>query len=192
MALGRFAWTMTYFGIIGGGYMLIQIALLQRFSTYIGHPTYTLAIVLCSMLLFTGVGSLAAERLVGRRSGGSLAWLPLLIAMALIVTAMALPRIAAITVADGLLMRSLWVLLFTGSLSVLLGMCFPIGVRLVGDRPEVVAWAWGVNGALGVLASIVAVGLSIWVSIDTNFWVAAVLYAALVLPLGGMKAGNNH
>jgi hypothetical protein len=65
-------------------------------------------------------------------------------------------------------------------------MCFPIGVRRVSDGQAVVAWAWGVNGACGVLASILAVGLSIWVGIDANFWVAAGLYAALLAPLSRM------
>ncbi len=67
----------------------------------------------------------------------------------------------------------------------LLGMCFPIGVRLIeepatrgqsdfvsGDRPQVLAWAWGVNGAFSVLASIVAVAISMWIEIDANFWIA--------------------
>jgi hypothetical protein len=46
-----------------------------------------------------------------------------------------------------------------------------------------VAWAWGVNGACGVLASILAVCISLWIEIDANFWVAAALYAALAVPM---------
>jgi hypothetical protein len=191
MPADRFAWTMAYFGIIGSGYMLIQIGLLQRFSTYIGHPTYTLAVVLCSMLLFTGLGSLISEWLFVRRRL-SAAWLPPAIAASLAVTAWTLPIMTAATVSASLPERTLWVLLFTGTLSSLLGMCFPVGVRRVSDQPAVVAWAWGVNGALGVLASIVAVGLSIWVSIDANFWVAASLYALLIAPLGGMARRGGH
>jgi len=191
MPAGRFVWTMTYFGIIGAGYMLIQIGMLQRFSTYIGHPTYTLAVVLCSMLLFTGIGSLLSEVLFVRLRL-AVRWLPAAIAAALVTTALVLPFVTATTVAASLSARTLWVLLFTGTISTLLGMCFPVGVRRVSDTPAVVAWAWGVNGALGVLASIVAVGLSIWISIDTNFWVAAVLYASLAVPLTLMGSRTGH
>src|SRR5690606_7486783 len=53
---GEFVTSMSYFAGIGFGYMLVQIGLLQRYAVYIGHPTYTLAIVLFSMLLFTGAG----------------------------------------------------------------------------------------------------------------------------------------
>jgi hypothetical protein len=186
MPAGRFFWTMAYFATIGFAYMLIQIGLLQRFSTYLGHPTYTLAIVLFSMLLFTGVGSLLSDRLFP--PGARIRMLPLLIASALVLTALSLPAVIQMSVSAGLPIRTLWVLAFTGSMATLLGMCFPIGVRLMGDQPAVVAWAWGVNGACGVLASILAVGLSLWVGIDVNFWVAAFLYAGLTLPLTWMKA----
>ncbi len=57
--------------VIGFAYMLIQIGLLQRFSVYIGHPTYTLAIVLFSMLLFTGVGSLSPSASRSSTAAGS-------------------------------------------------------------------------------------------------------------------------
>jgi hypothetical protein len=63
--------------------MLIQIALLQRFSIYLGHPTYTLSIILFSMLLFTGLGSLASDRL-DLRTNGLFRFVPLLIAITVV------------------------------------------------------------------------------------------------------------
>jgi hypothetical protein len=179
---GRFALTMAYFGTIGFAFMLVQIGLLQRFSVYLGHPTYTLAIVLFSMLLFTGVGSLASERLT-IAAGGRILLVPVAIALALAVIGLALPAAIAHTIGLGLGARSAVVLACAAPLSILLGLCFPIGVRLTSDTPAVVAWAWGVNGAFSVLASILAVALSIWVGIDANFWVASVLYLALAAPL---------
>ena len=53
-----------------------------------------------------------------------------------------------------------------------------------------VAWAWGVNGAFSVLASIVAVAISMWIGIDVNFWIAAAIYLALVLPLRVLARGR--
>lgn len=182
MPLARFAWSMSYFAIIGFAFMLIQIAFLQRFAVYLGHPTYTLSIVLFSMLLFAGIGSTLSERLrVG--PGGRFRIVPVLIAGALVVTAIALPRATAATMAAGIGLRTLVVLLFTAPVATLLGFCFPIGARLISGTPTLTAWAWGLNGAFGVLASILAVGLSIWVGIDANFWVAGVLYLGLTLPM---------
>jgi hypothetical protein len=76
------------------------------------------------------------------------------------------------------------VLAFTAPLSLLLGGCFPIGMRLVGRLSDsATAWMWGVNGACGVIASVVAVAVSMWIGIDTNLLAAAVLYGTLTLPL---------
>ena len=184
MPAGRFALTMSYFGLIGFAYMLIQIALLQRFSVYLGHPTYTLAIVLFSMLLFTGAGSLVSERV--SIQGRAFRLVPLVIAAVLVAIALVLPLVLSRTVTAGLAARTGIVLLTAAPLSMLLGMCFPFGVRLISINPSLVAWAWGVNGAMGVLASILAVALSIWVQIDANFWVASGLYLALSAPLAAM------
>jgi hypothetical protein len=174
----QFATTMAYFATIGFAYMLIQIGLLQRFAIYLGHPTYTLAIVLFAMLLFTGAGSFVSER-VPIRPGGLFRLVPVAIAAALVLIALTLTHVLARTVGAGLPVRTAIVLLVAAPLSMLLGMCFPFGVRLVRQTPSLAAWAWGVNGAFGVLASIIAVAISIWIGIDANFWLAAVMYLGL-------------
>jgi hypothetical protein len=174
----QFATTMAYFATIGFAYMLIQIGLLQRFAIYLGHPTYTLAIVLFAMLLFTGAGSFVSER-VSIRPGGLFRLVPVAIALSLVLIALTLTHVLARTVGAGLPVRTAIVLLVAAPLSMLLGMCFPFGVRLVRQTPSLAAWAWGVNGAFGVLASIIAVAISIWIGIDANFWLAAVMYLGL-------------
>lgn len=185
MPAGRFALSMSYFAIIGFAFMLIQIGFLQRFAVYLGHPTYTLSIVLFSMLLSAGVGSVLSERLrVGRL--GRFRVIPAIIAAALVVTAVVLPRTIEATMAASLGVRTVLVLLFTAPVATLLGFCFPIGARLIAGTPAITAWAWGLNGAFGVLSSILAVGLSIWVGIDANFWLAAALYLALTVPMLAM------
>jgi hypothetical protein len=69
-------------------------------------------------------------------------------------------------------------------------------MRLVGRHSdEATAWMWGVNGACGVLASIAAVAISMWVAIDANLVVAAALYALLLIPMQvlsrrGLQSGH--
>jgi SAM-dependent methyltransferase len=191
LGAGRFATTMGYFATIGFAYMLVQIGLLQRFAVYLGHPVYTLAIVLFSMLLFTGVGSLLSER-VSLDRGRLWRAVPVAIAVVLFLIATVLPGVIAASVTASLVPRTLVVLLFAAPLSTLLGMCFPFGARLTSRTPEVIAWAWGINGAFGVLASILAVAISIWVGIDANFWLAAVLYLALSSPLAALVRWNRQ
>ena len=52
-----------YFGMLGAGFMLIEVALLQRFVLLLGHPVYSLTVTLFSVLLGTGVGSLISRRI---------------------------------------------------------------------------------------------------------------------------------
>jgi spermidine synthase len=185
MPTADFVTTMAYFATIGFAFMLIQIALLQRFAVYLGHPTYTLAVILFSMLLFTGLGASLSERLTveSRR----IVFVPVLIGLGVLLISVVIPLVIGRTATLSLPARSGLVILFTGPLSILLGLCFPIGVRLIGGASAVVPWAWGVNGACGVLASIGAVAVSLWLGIDANLWAAGVLYLTLAVLLARMR-----
>jgi hypothetical protein len=171
-----------YFAMIGTGYMLIQIPFLQRFSVYLGHPTYTFAIILFSMILFTGIGSLWSDRFPVERHRVVLK-VPLVIGAVVFGMVLLMGRLMSATIHFELAGRILVVVLCTAPLSVLLGFCFPIGMRLVGRlSPDATAWMWGLNGAAGVLASIAAVGISMWLGIHVNLLVAGTLYLLLAFP----------
>lgn len=188
MSGGAFGAALFYFAAIGCGFMLIQVAFLQRFSVLLGHPTYTFAIILFSMILFAGFGSMISDRL--STTGTAYLLIPVAIALLVAIDVTALPWAFRAGAPLGLLGRTLVVLAFTAPLSTLLGFCFPIGMRLVGRHSgEATAWMWGINGACGVLASIAAVGISMWVAIDANLIVAALFYAALIVPIRLLSRG---
>ena len=63
-----------YFGLIGVGFMMVEIALLQRMSVFLGHPTYALSVVLFSLILCTGFGSMVSERVPLAGAGKLVAW----------------------------------------------------------------------------------------------------------------------
>ena len=182
MESSSFAMSVAYFGMIGVGYMLIQIPFLQRFSVYLGHPTYTFAIILFSMICFTGIGSFVSDRFPIERNRWVLK-LPLAIGAGVLVLIYAIQPIIDATIQFGLPVRSLVVIACSAPISVLLGFCFPVGMTLVGRlSPDATAWMWGVNGAAGVLASIVAVAISMWLGIHVNLLAAGLLYILLPVP----------
>src|SRR5690606_38511836 len=47
---------------LGAGFMLLEVALLQRFVLLLGHPVYSLTVTLFSLLVGTGIGSLVSRR----------------------------------------------------------------------------------------------------------------------------------
>ena len=59
-----------YFGALGAGFMLIEVAILQRFVLLLGHPVYSLTVTLFSLLLGTGIGAALSRRLDGPKRCG--------------------------------------------------------------------------------------------------------------------------
>jgi hypothetical protein len=172
---------MAFFGAIGLGFLLLEIALIQRFVLFLGFPTYALSVVLFSLLLFTGLGSLASGRLADPRRG--------------LVVALAGACVLMAAAAFGLqpLLRALIEWPFAARVAVtvallapagaLLGMAMPIGLtRLAGLHPGAVPWAWAVNGVASVLASVVAVAVAI------TWGFAAVTLLALACYLAALAA----
>jgi SAM-dependent methyltransferase len=177
-----FALAVLYFALIGAGYMLIQIGFMQRFSVYLGHPTYAVAVVLSSMILATGAGSLISDRLPLENPFWVWAT-PLAAALVLGVVSWAIQIVVESTIQFELLPRCGMVLLLVAPVSFLLGLFFPVGMRLVERLSnDAMPWMWGVNGAWGVLASVIAVAISMWSGINTSLYVAIGAYALLALP----------
>ncbi len=191
MAGDTFAWSVLYFAIIGIGFMLIQIPFLQRFSVYLGHPTYTLAIILFSMIFFAGIGSFLSHRFPLATNPWVLN-LPLAIGLgALAMTVVIQPLIDA-TIHLELAARAAIVVACIAPIAVIAGFCFPIGMSLVGRiSSHATAWMWGVNGACSVLASIGAVAISMWMGIHMNLVFAGVLYMLLVIPARALARRAN-
>jgi hypothetical protein len=139
------------------------------------------------MILAAGLGSLASER-IDVANSRRLERLPIAIAVLVLVETLLLQTAIESTVGWGLAGRTFIVAVFVVPLAFALGFCFPIGLRLVGRRaPELTAWMWGVNGACGVMASIVAVMVSMWLGIQVNLLIAAGLYLLLALPMRALS-----
>jgi hypothetical protein len=66
-------------------------------------------------------------------------------------------------------------------------------MRLVGRlSAPATAWMWGVNGACGVMGSILAVMTSMWIGIDAGLAIAGVLYLGVfrTLSIWNLKSRN--
>ena len=183
MSGASFTLALGYFGLIGAGFMLVQIPLMQRFSVYLGHPTYTVAVILFSMILATGVGSFLSDRLDVESNPRWLRAIPPAIAANLLLWTLAIQPLIDTTIQLGLAQRILLVVTVVSLATLPLGLCFPIGLRVVRRiSDDATPWMWGVNGAAGVLASVSAVAISMWTGISTSLYLATGAYALLVVP----------
>ena len=169
-----------YFLLIGLGFMFIEIGLLQRLSIFLGHPTYSLSIVLFSIVLFTGIGSLLSERLRLETLGMFSVWTLLTAGYALCLP-LWLPVVLQTFESGGIFVRAVVTTAIVAPVAILMGFGFPTGMGLamrIDPRPT--PWFWGINGAGGVLGSVMAVMCSITFSVATTITVGAVCYLALI------------
>jgi spermidine synthase len=158
-ALGR-GWlgSLAYFACLGGAFMLIEVALLQRFVLLLGHPVYSLTVTLFSLLLGTGLGSILSRR-VGDASLRRFAVLACAaVALIGVLWGSVLPWIVQAAIAWPLSLRIVLAVALMTPAGMVMGIPLPAGVRLLAaSQPQLVAWAWGMNGALSVLGAILAV-----------------------------------
>jgi len=171
--------SLSFFALIGFGFLVLEVVLIQRFVLFLGFPTYALSVVLFALLLFTGVGSFLSGRTTDPRHAliGALAAAVALIAAAAIGLApllralIELPFPARVAVAIAVI----------APFGISLGMAMPIGLRrLAATHPAGVPWAWGINGITSVLASVVAVAVAIAFGFDVAIAIALACYLGAV------------
>lgn len=174
-------WSSAYFLLIGVAFIFVEITLIQRMSLFLGHPIYSLAIVLFSIILASGVGSLLSERAVPLSVGSLVGW-PLVLAVYLGVLPLWWGKLLDGTEMGSLIERTSVCLLTVVPAGVLMGFMFPTGMRLCTRiDSRITPWLWAVNGAGGVLASGLVVLVSIDTSLNHSLWVGAVAYALLTV-----------
>ena len=161
---GPKAKVLIYFGLLGIGFLFVEIPLMQRFILFLGQPIYAFTAVLAALLFFSGLGSLAAAKLSPRST------LPLLVGVILLYP-LGLPLLFGAMLGAPLTVRFLVTCLSLAPLGFLMGVPFPGGLEWLRIRaPGLIPWAWAINGCASVLASILAA----MIALSTGFsWVLA-------------------
>jgi hypothetical protein len=169
-----------YFTLIGMGFMLAEIALLQRFSIYLGHPVYSLGICLFALIVSSGLGSLVSNILPLNTRAKILIWGVLVVGYLLIMERV-MPGLFEATTNQERLVRIAITLAAIVPLGFLLGFAFPTGMLLVeAVDKEPTPWFWGINGATGVLASVLGVMSSMALGINVTLLISALCYFLLI------------
>jgi hypothetical protein len=173
------------FALTAVGYMAIEIALLQKFGLFLGHPNYSLSVVLAALLFATGIGSLFSGSIV--RAVGSVKMASLILALCLLVEHfLLLPYLARWAVLPFAL-RVAIVSLLVSLPGILMGTFVPTALdRLKSSgNAALIPWAWGINGIFSVLAPVVSIGLSVTWGIGPLLLSAILIYmgVGLVFPL---------
>ncbi|HOT91292.1 MAG TPA: hypothetical protein PLJ78_16095 [Anaerolineae bacterium] len=167
-----------YFGALGIAFMLLEVPTIQKLTVYLGRPVYSLAVVLFTLLLCSGLGSLWSSRwpaeTIPQRIRRVFPLLLTVIAAYIVLN----QGILHLTLGLPLGIRIAVAVLMLAALGFFMGIPFPVGMRWSGTRwPGVVPWLWGVNGVMSVLGSALATALAIHVGFRVTLLCAAIVYA---------------
>jgi len=175
----RECWTfIIFFVCIGIGFMLFEMSLIQRLVVFLGHPSYSMTVVIFSLLLSTGLGSMVCDNWINRTKNSILAVIPiLLLVIILCVTLCAMPRLIERFIVYNKPIRILVSLLILMPCGFFLGFAFPLGMNLaLKTDPEQGPWLWAVNGGASVLASVIATCTSISYGISFTLKLSIISY----------------
>jgi hypothetical protein len=176
---------------------VVEIAFIQRFVLFLGHPTYALTVVVFLMMLSSGAGSLFSRRWLTRTVLGVwplLAIVGVLLAYVFLLPAL-LPGLVGLPFAAKLLISGMLLV----PLGFAMGMPFPTGLRAIAGAPATglplgehgnensVEWAWAMNAASSVLGSVLAIIIAIRFGFNLTLACGAAAYVLAALLIGSLE-----
>ncbi len=175
----------TYFMALGLGFMFFEVSLIQTLTLFLGYPTYSLSVTLFSVLVFTGLGSIASG---GYRDRNRALWV--LFAVLVVLAGLyrfLLPGLIEAFVGHSLALRVAIAVAVIAPLGLCLGGFMPLGLRSVAAlsdyETQYVAWGWAVNGFFSVIASVLSTMLAMAFGFHMVMFTAVAVYLVGILAL---------
>jgi hypothetical protein len=167
-----------YFTALGLGYLFIEIALIQKFILFVGHPVYAVSLVLSSILFFSGVGSLISRRYSFQSLGRILG----VLCFAALGYLLLLPYVLELLIGASFTLRLVSSIMLLAPLALLMGMPFPLGIKIVDSLDKrLVPWVWCVNACASVFGSVLAALIALSFGFSSVVFLAAFVYFAGLL-----------
>lgn len=162
-----------YFILVGMGFMLIEIAQLQMLTDFLGDPNFGVSVVLCTLLLATGVGSYLT-RTINRNNGFlRLGVLMVILAITEVASTLIIPEL----VDSSFSLKLIVSVLLLVPMGISMGMVIPVGMHFAKEiRPDMTPWYWSLNGSASVFASVLAVFLFLYFGVEIPFWIGVLCY----------------
>jgi len=160
----------------GGGFMFVEMAFLQGFTFVFGNPVIAFTVVLAELLVLSGIGGAASARWSRRTLP------PVLIG--LIICQIVL--FALFGGAEQQLLEASPAAQALGSfgllapVALLMGVPFPVGLRILVPTPRFRAFGWAANGVASVVASILAIPFTMTWGISRLLLLAAACYILML------------
>lgn len=178
---------------LGVGFMLIEIVFIQKLTFYLGNPIVALALLLSILLCSMAIGSRLSARFNNLNYKRSVLLAALLVCVVGCAYQVWLPLALNETLSWSLLMRLLLGSALLFPLGVLLGLCFPLLLRMLQAHgyQQYIAWMWAINGFSSVVGASAAVLGGIYMGFQAVFWLGLGCYTVVALSILFVKASQK-
>ena len=179
-AYPAYAGSLVYFAALGFGFIAVELALLQNLTLLVGHPIYTLSVLLFTLLAFGGIGSALSRRLTMWQACAAVAVIGA-------IEALALPKLVPALLWLPLWGRLMVAIVLIAPLGLAMGMPFPRGLRETGQRSlPAPPFYWGLNGIMSVIGSVTTVFVALMFGFQAAMLMGSACY--VLAALASMKA----
>ena len=171
---------MLYFMGIGLAYLFIEIAFIQRFILFLADPIYSVAVVLCGFLVFSGLGSFSASKLQYVEGPSPVIVAVTGITLFALVSLWLQPLVFAAFATQPATLKVIISIALIAPLAFLMGMPFPLALSEISNKSAwLLPWAWGVNGFASVMSAIIATLLAVHFGFSSVLLLAVALYISV-------------
>ena len=172
---GAYARSVGYFACLGLGFITVELVLLQNLTLLLGHPIFTLSILLFALLMAGGFGSAMSRFIRGRVAC-------LAVAAMGVIWAFALPKLVPILLPLPLAARVAIAILIILPIGLAMGIPFPRGLRRAGQGAlPAPPFYWGLNGVMSVLGSVGTVAIALMTGFQAAMLAGSACYALAAL-----------
>lgn len=166
------------FILLGAGFMILEVSLIQRFILFLGSPVISMSVFLVTLFIGMSFGSFYSNKFQGNETGYKIGLFSLIIGAAIIIYSILLPYLFGFLIAYEFMIRIILSAMLVLPLGFLLGIPFPSGIRLLKQKEKgfLIPWMWGINGAASVLGSVLAVAIAIMGGFTSAQFISAGCY----------------
>lgn len=168
---------LVYFALLGIGYIMLQVSMIQKFTLFLGQPVYTMLTVIATMLVASGIGSKFSNNLDPKSGKNKVLFVFIFIGAYSILLGLLSPPIFSALSGANIIVRIILSVILIFPLGFFMGMPFPVGISLIQDSENrYVPLAWSVNGFFSVIGTVLTMILAMIIGFKFVFILSGVFY----------------
>ena len=168
-----------YFFLIGIAFIIVEIILIKIFQLYLGNPAYSISVIIFSLLISSGIGSLISGKITALFKKNSILYLTIFVFLVLVLYSFFLFKAVYLLIQFSLAARFFITVGLISVVGIPMGIFFPSGLKVLGESNRgMIGWAWGANAFATVLGSVLTVIIAINWNFTVALWIAALSYIA--------------